>query len=386
LKKKEFLREWELSYRLGMREDKVKNIKRLVSNACPEKSDIFSMLHEIDFLKAEETDSPEPNELQGKHRRRNKGFALPSSNTFLKILEKRKQNGRDIYLEYMEKFKNKKPDYLATKTSIPNSSSSINRTTGPELSYSYMNNLVPRTTKSDFIDTKTGVFLYLEKHRILPGHKKGKYNEQNVVLLTFSQHVIAHYLRFLQYGNIEDRIAVNMMLLQNDEQIRRDMASYAGKLGGKKQQQNLRESNRGWYNRELQKELGKKGAAAAKLKKVGAFDPQNLLYAGVAWKEKYEQDPIFQNKMSKNLRKGLETQAELGLNIHDSKSQRYRVINGKGIRVDGKIIPSPYSRVYSDETFEYSEHRIHLSEDFYWNYMKHHPVAERTNYRNPKSN
>jgi hypothetical protein len=356
-------REWELSYRLGMRKDKIKNRKRLVSNACPEKSNVLILStivkrQEIDFLRAEKTDSPEPNELQEKRRHQKKGFALPISSIFLKIIEERKQNGRDIYLEYMEKFKKKKPDYIKAKTKVPN------------------------LAKSDYIDTKKNVILYLEKHRIVPGHANGEYSDENVVLLTFPQHVMAHYLRFLQYRNLADRSAVNIMLQQNIEEIRREKARYAGKLGGKQQQQNLRELNRGWYNSKLQKELGKKGAAAAKLKKVGAFNPQNLMDAVVAWQKKYEQDPIFKDKMLKNLQKGLETQALLGLNIYNPKSQRYRAINGKGIRIDGTTIPSPYSRVYSDEKFEYSEHRIHLSEDFYWNYIKHIPVGKRTNFKN----
>lgn len=81
------MREWELSYRLGMRKDK--NKKRLVSNACPEKSDKFSMLDEILCLIAKSTDSPEPNELQEKRRRKEKDFALPSSFKFYLKLQVR---------------------------------------------------------------------------------------------------------------------------------------------------------------------------------------------------------------------------------------------------------------------------------------------------------
>ena len=289
-----------------------------------------------------------------------KGFALPSSDHFLTILEKRKESGRDVYWEYMEKMKLKKQDYTFAKDTVANA------------------------TNSDYIDTKTGVMLYLEKHRILPDHRSGTYDEENVILLTFPQHVMAHYIRFLQNRDIGDRLAVNQMLAQNDDQSCRAMASYAGTLGGK-QQQNLRDHNKGWFSSEVQSALGKKGAAAAKAKRVGAFDPQNLLDALVAWQKKYQQDPVFRQKMLDNLRQGLKTQKQLGINIYDPLSQRHRVINGKGILIDGKIILSPYSIVYPDETFEYSEHRVHLSEDFYWNHIKNRPVGKRgANYKNPK--
>ncbi len=42
------------------------------------------------------------------------------------------------------------------------------------------------------------LFFNLEKHRVLPGHQSGTYEDENVVFLTFPQHVMAHYLRFLQ--------------------------------------------------------------------------------------------------------------------------------------------------------------------------------------------
>ena len=67
---------------------------------------------------------------------------------------------------------------------------------------------------------------------------------------------MAHYIRFLQNRDIGDRLAVNQMLAQNDDQSRRAMASYAGTLGGKQQQQNLRDHNKGWFSSEVQSVLG----------------------------------------------------------------------------------------------------------------------------------
>jgi hypothetical protein len=353
-------REWELSYRLGMRKDNL--CYCLALNACPEE------LPEAPLPEKKTTSGeggpgqipPESGEMLEKRRRRIiKGFALPISDKFLTIVEKRKQNGQNLYLEFMEKMKQKKQNFISAK------------------------DIVPNATNSDYLDTKKNVVLYLEKHRVFPGYQSGTYEDENVVFLTFPQHVMAHYLRFLQYGDLGDRFAVNQMLGQNDMQ-RREMASYAGSLGGRQQQQNLRDQNRGWYNSEVQRKLGKKGAAAAQLKGVGAFDPQNLFSATAVWQKKYQQDLAFKQKMLKNLAQGLKTQAQQGTNIFNPISQRHRVINGKGILIDGKIVFSPYSIVYPDETFEYSEHRVHLSEDFYWNHIKNRPVGKRANYRNQK--
>jgi hypothetical protein len=301
----------------------------------------------------------ESSELQEKRRKKG-GFALPISKSFLTLVEKRKQAGRDVYLEFMQKMKQKKEYYTPAK------------------------GVVQGATNSDFVDSRTGFCHYLEKHRILPGYESGTYREDNTVLLTFPEHVHAHYLRFLQYGKVADRVAVNKMLGQNTAQTRRDMAQYAGSLGGKQQQQNLRDQNRGWYNSEVQRKLGKKGAAVAKERGVGAFDPQNLLNALAAWQTKFQQDTAFRQKMVNNLKQGLKTQAQRGMNIYNPASQRHRVINGKGLSIDEKIVFSPYSIVYTDETFEYSEHRVHMSEDLYWNHIKNRPVGKRVNYRNPK--
>lgn len=41
--------------------------------------------------------------------------------------------------------------------------------------------IVPNATNSDYIDTKKNIVLYLEKHRILPDHQSGTYEDENVV-------------------------------------------------------------------------------------------------------------------------------------------------------------------------------------------------------------
>jgi hypothetical protein len=83
------LREWELSYRLG-----------------------------ISYAHRNLTISVVLSEMQGQGRKM-ASFILPESKTFLCIFEKRKQKNQNIYLNYMEKLKIKQSNYEFTaKTSI----------------------------------------------------------------------------------------------------------------------------------------------------------------------------------------------------------------------------------------------------------------------------
>ena len=47
----------------------------------------------------------------------------------------------------------------------------------------------------------------LYKHRVVPGHMGGTYEEANVVLLTIQQHALAHKKLYKTYGKHEDYLA-----------------------------------------------------------------------------------------------------------------------------------------------------------------------------------
>lgn len=274
-------------------------------------------------------------------------FKMPTSETFLNIVKARKNRNRDVYLEFMKKMKEKQGNYEKKIFSTKQ-----------------------KKNKVCYVSTKTGKTLYLEKHRIVPGHENGKYEKENTLLLTFPEHVMAHYLRFLQYGKSEDKNAVSLMLSNSNEETRYLRASFAGSIGGKKQQQLLQEQKRGWYSTEIQSQLGKKGAAKARSLNVGAFNSQNKEKADMAWKEKYKTNESFQEKMKNNLKKGLETQKNTGKNIYNPISQRIRIVNYHDILVNNKRMATPYS-TYSLESgkFEYTEARVHVSEDFFWYFI-----------------
>jgi hypothetical protein len=196
-----------------------------------------------------------------KKRRDLTGFILPNSETFLTSIEQRKSNGRDVYREYMNFIYQKKSRYISASKVDP----------------SLLN--IENITNSLFIDTKTGKVVYLEKHRILPGHQGGTYVESNVVLVTFPEHVMAHYLQALQYGDSKDQSTLNLMLSNSNDERRREIAKLAGHVGGKRAQELNKQQNKGWYNSETQRKLGMKGAASACKKGVGAFNPSNLVKA-----------------------------------------------------------------------------------------------------------
>jgi len=97
-------------------------------------------------------------------------------------------------------------------------------------------------------------------HHILPIHAGGTNESSNLVKLTFNDHLVAHYIRWLVYKNNNDRIAYQCMLGQVDEETRRLRASKGGTIGGPIAQSIFRKTGRGWFDIKGQSERGKKGA------------------------------------------------------------------------------------------------------------------------------
>jgi len=99
-------REWELSYRLGMRKHKLFivnkkffiniNFQSLFKYACPKKY--------------EKNISFELSELSRK-RPSLKNFYIPKSQVFFNIIEERKKQKRNVYYEFIEKMKSKNQHY-----------------------------------------------------------------------------------------------------------------------------------------------------------------------------------------------------------------------------------------------------------------------------------
>ncbi len=330
------MREWELSYRLGVRKD----FKTVIW------SEIYANARPAGYFRSRNENPRESGELS---RKGQKNFSLPESSKFLEIIQKRKER-RDIYIEFMMKMIEKQKRYRKI-----------------ELDDEYVPGLKNEgqgQTRTYFQDTKTSKLLYLEKHRFVPGHEGGTYQKENVLLVTFAEHTMAHYLRYLQYGKVEDLRAYKIMLSDSNEQIRREKARLAGSFGGKKQQELLKQQNLGWYNSAGQKTRGLKGIKTARERRVGAFDPQNLIEANKMWQEKYEKDLGFREKMRKNLFLG--NLQKFGIVVCYSKNDPPEM---KSVRYN-----APYESVSLTKGVEYTEARVHMSEDFFWYHFK---FAER---------
>lgn len=272
-------------------------------------------------------------------RKGDKNFSLPESETFKKIIKKRQENG-NVYLQFMEKLIEKEKRYQKIEIECGN------------------------ILKKRFLDKKKNKLLYLEKHRILPNYEGGTYKKNNVVLLTFAEHIMAHYFRFIQYGKVEDLRAYRIMLSDSNEKIRAEKASFAGQIGGRKQQELLRKQNLGWYNSTQQRQRGLKGSETSRQRGVGAFDPQNRMDANKEWQKKYVSDDFFRKKMKKNLFLG--TLQRIGIVVF-----YYDNDNSKGSSVRYK---APSFSVSVRKGVEYTEERVHMSEDLFWYHLK---FAER---------
>jgi len=75
---------------------------------------------------------------------------------------------------------------------------------------------------------------YYERHHIIPRYMNGSDDEENLVLLTFREHVIAHYLLWRMYGNKEDQLMYKMRSGQREEaqRVRVELAVEANRNGG----------------------------------------------------------------------------------------------------------------------------------------------------------
>lgn len=104
----------------------------------------------------------------------------------------------------------------------------------------------------------------LEKHRIIPRHANGTYESWNVVLCTFKEHTLAHFYRYLSFGEKGDLIAYIFMCNQT-EQGRLLMASYAGQIGGKATNKKNKANKTFFYSAEWQEKFGDKQAGRRNL-------------------------------------------------------------------------------------------------------------------------
>lgn len=169
---------------------------------------------------------------------------------------------------------------------------------------------------------------YYEKHRIIPGHEGGLYEEGNVIRCTFENHKLAHYYRWLAKYSEKDRYSWRMMCGWKNIDARREMASYAGKLGGRKTSQIHKERGTNFYSSEKQR---------ANSLKRSIEDKQN-------WMNELNQQLTFEQRSSAGkigAQKTLQLQRNTNTGFFDPKSTLQKLGNLKrwGIKIDGVRIP-----------------------------------------------
>lgn len=77
---------------------------------------------------------------------------------------------------------------------------------------------------------------FINKHHIKPRHAGGTDDEDNLVVLTYKEHIFAHKLLYRIYGNYLDMYAY-LLMSSKDEEAMRLIKSEAGKIGGKRTQE-----------------------------------------------------------------------------------------------------------------------------------------------------
>lgn len=184
---------------------------------------------------------------------------------------------------------------------------------------------------------------YIEKHRIIPGHSGRKYVDNNIVLVSFPEHCLAHFYRYLVYGNSIDLYAYHKMIgdtvearisrsksggeasrniiagcfkdykCREETLIKPQRSAYYNKeiqsSNGKKRKKQLIEE--GFFSSEKQIVRGKKGVEVNRKNGTGAFDP-------------------------KNLEKARKKQKEMGTGVHNKLFQKSMAFRRWGAVLDGK--------------------------------------------------
>jgi hypothetical protein len=176
---------------------------------------------------------------------------------------------------------------------------------------------------------------YYEKHRIIPGHEGGLYEEGNVIKCSFENHKLAHYYRWLSKSNKKDWFAWNLMCGYSSGQVRKEMASYFGKLGGRKTNQIHKERGTNFYSSEFGRNASLKRSKE---------DKQN-------WMNELNQQLTFEQRSNAGkvgAQKTLQYQRETNTGLFNPKATLQKLANLKrwGIKIDGVRVS--FERLSSD--------------------------------------
>ena len=131
------------------------------------------------------------------------------------------------------------------------------------------------------------------KHRILPSHQGGTYDQENVVICTVKDHIQAHKVRYEVYKQVGDKFAVSMMTgrLMIGERVVTTLGALAthevckfkktGFWSSETQRKNAIKGNTK-ETLKAKSEGGKRGNKIIRLKCVGIYAPDQASRSGRA--------------------------------------------------------------------------------------------------------
>ncbi len=145
---------------------------------------------------------------------------------------------------------------------------------------------------------------YYEKHHIIPRYQGGGNESKNLVKLTHSQHIIAHYILWRLYNNLEDKIAYKMMQGQTIE--------------GKILKQELAIKNSLKYGREYVTEMFKDEKKVEKImakRKETRYKNNNGSYYSQAVLNQFSENTALKHLSKKSIEKRKKSQKETIANM-----------------------------------------------------------------------
>ncbi len=192
--------------------------------------------------------------------------------------------------------------------------------------------------RSEQVNRSTSV--KLQTHRILPGHAGGTYDDpNNLVRITYDEHKLAHFYRFLQYRENGDKAAYLLMSNQTQEG-KLAVARAAGKISGSRRASQDKEAgirffDLAWQKKHGYKDGGKRNVLSGSLAKVNADITRN--------------NPHHRSAIGKKGGKAvtdMQRKEQKGLFHPKSPIQRKGTLRRWGIKINGVRVP--FKKLSSD--------------------------------------
>lgn len=179
----------------------------------------------------------------------------------------------------------------------------------------------------------------LFRHRILPAHQGGTYQDKdNILYISYKDHVLAHYYRYLAYSQVGD-LKAYLLMSSRPEEIMTQL--------GQRRARQMKDRKELFFNPEWQKKYGFKGAGKRNVDE-GTLEKVNLFLT--------EYKPEVRSEAGKLGGKArIEKQRREKTNLFDPKAlmQKRGNLVRWGISINGKRIP------YENLSEDFIEYHLH---------------------------